>query len=89
MTIAKRNVRVHKTNGIFPWISYSRPFIDMNQRVGPTTGSPDLRPDCIIIRRLTVSKGYEIIPAAAVTLWAIIQLTKMCVFLGSGSIPRR
>lgn len=48
---------------------------------------PPLRPDCIIIRRLTVSKGYEIMPAAAVTVWAIIQLTTMCVFLGSGSIP--
>lgn len=49
--------------------------------------SPPLRPDCIIIRRLTVSKGYEMRPAAAVTVWAIIQLTMMCVFLGSGSIP--
>lgn len=49
--------------------------------------SPPLRPDCIIIRRLTVSKGYEMRPATAVTVWAIIQLTKMCVFLGSGSIP--
>lgn len=49
--------------------------------------SPPLRPDCIIIRRLTVSKGYEIRPATAVTVWAIIQLTMMCVFLGSGSIP--
>lgn len=49
--------------------------------------SPPLRPDCIIIRRLTVSKGYEMRPATAVTVWAIIQLTMMCVFLGSGSMP--
>merc|ERR1719347_1696773 len=49
--------------------------------------SAPLRPDCIIIRLQTVSKGYEVRPATAVTDCAIIQLTKMWVFLGSGSIP--
>lgn len=49
--------------------------------------SPPLRPDCIIIRLRTVSKGYEVRPATAVTVCAIIQLTRMWVFLGSGSIP--
>ena len=32
-------------------------------------------------------KEYVSTPATAVTVWAIIQLTTMCVFLGSGSMP--
>lgn len=52
-----------------------------------TETSPPLRPDCIIMRLRTVSKGYEVRPATAVTVCAIIQLTNMWVFLGSGSMP--
>lgn len=48
---------------------------------------PPLSPDCIIMQRRTVSKGYEMNPATIVTVWAIIQLTTKWVFWGSGSMP--
>merc|ERR1712002_1226213 len=66
------------------WVIFSRLAFGLRgasvRRIGDSS-------DCIIIRLRTVSKGYEVRPATAVTLCAIIQLTNMWVFLGSGSIP--
>ena len=45
------------------------------------------RPDCIIMRRRTVSNGYEMMPETVVTTWAIIHLMTKGVFLGSGNMP--
>mmetsp|Transcript_9209 Transcript_9209/g.15263 ORF Transcript_9209/g.15263 Transcript_9209/m.15263 type:complete len:203 (+) Transcript_9209:111-719(+) len=41
------------------------------------------RPDCIIMRRRTVSKGYEMMPEAVVTVWAMSHDCHTGAFLGS------